>query len=108
MMLAACKGLEKTLVEITKSIVEDDLENMPELLSRRRLLLDEIQSGQPSLEDAKEIEESLKAVISLEQLVTGLAQEKKEKIMEEMIKLRSHRKAHYAYGNQCLKGVGYD
>ncbi len=107
-MLAACKGLEKTLIEISKSIVEDDLGNMAELLSKRKLLLDKIQAEQPTLENAQDIEESLKAVISLEQLITGLAQEKKEKIMEEMTRLRNHRKAHCAYGNQCLKGVGYD
>jgi len=105
MMLVTCKGLEQTLVEITKSILEGNLKNMPDLLEKRKVLLDAIQDSKPSLDEAQEIEDVLKSVISLEQLITELAKEKKEKIIKEMKAIRSHRIAHRAYGNQSLKGV---
>ena len=104
-MLLACKNLEQTLKDITKSIVEDDMSRMAELLSRRISLMEEIQAAEPSRDEAIEVAETLKSVISLEQLVTGLARDKKREIMEEIKGIKSRRRAHKAYGNQSLKGV---
>jgi len=104
-MLMACKGLEQTLKEITKSIVDGDMTAMSELLAKRQTFIQEIQAASPSVSEAKEIAEVLGSVISLEQLVTGLAREKKKQIMEEMKDIKSRKKAHTAYGSQSLKGV---
>lgn len=104
-MLLACKGLEQTLKEITRSVAEGDMSRMGELLSRRSCLMEEIQALEPCREDVDEVAEVLRTVISLEQLVTELAREKKQEIMEEMKGIKSRRKAYSAYGNQSLKGV---
>jgi len=104
-MLMACKNLEQTLKDITRCIVEGEMGRMGELLSRRISLIKEIQAAEPSREEAPEVEEILKSVIALEQLVTGLARDKKKEIMEEIRELKSRKKANMAYGNQSLKGV---
>ncbi len=104
-MLMACKGLEQTLKEITRSIVDGDMSAMSELLAKRQALMKKIQAASPSVSEAREIAEVLGSVISLEQLVTGLAREKKKEIMEEMKDIKSRKKAYTAYGNQSLKGV---
>ncbi len=104
-MLMACKSLEQTLKEITRSIVDGDLSLMSELLVRRQALMKEIQTAKPSVSEAKEVAELLGSIISLEQLVTGLARDKKKEIMEEMKDIKSRKKAHMAYGYQRLKGV---
>ncbi len=104
-MLLACKNLEQTLKEITRCIVEGEMGRMDELLSHRISLIEEIQAAEPSREEAPEVEDILKSVISLEQLITGLARDKKKEIMEEIREIKSRKRAHKAYGNQSLKGV---
>ncbi len=104
-MLMACKSLEQTLKDITRHILDGDIASISGLLERRKMLMEEIHASKPSVEEAKEVADVLTAVISLEQLVTGLAKRKKQEIMDEMKDIQSRKKAYNAYGSQSLKGV---
>ncbi len=104
-MLFICKNLEYVLKEIAFVLESGDLIKLGDLLKERHNLMKKLNSSKPNRENAVEVADSLKTLISLEQLITTLAEQKQNKIMEDLKQIRNKKMAHDAYSHQCLKGV---